>query len=103
MLAIADKAESDTYDKNDSRVTNAKRYWNAFSQRPAQIWKIIEERLRPYLNKDKAAEVYYNIRINEILDKLDAEQFNNSKLEPLYLLGYHNYISYMYGNKKTEE
>lgn len=103
LLAIADKAESDTYDKADSRVTNAKRYWNAFSQRPAQTWKIIEERLRPYLNKLGKAEVKYSIWINEILDKLDAEQFNNSKLEPLYLLGYHNFTSYMYKSKKTEE
>ena len=98
LLAIADKAESETYEENDknTRITNAKRYWNAFSQRPAKTWKIIEERLRPYLNKLGGKQVPYTKWINEITNKLTPEMFSNDRLEPLYLLGYHNFNDYMY-------
>lgn len=108
LLAIADKAESEAYEdaERNVRVTNAKRYWNAFSQRPAQTWKNIEERLRPYLNKLGKSQVKYVLWINEISNKLDCEKFSNARLEPLYLLGYHNFMDYMYNgnrNEKTEE
>lgn len=45
LLAIADAAEREALDKEDrdKRVTNARRYWNAFSQHPYQIWGIIEK------------------------------------------------------------
>ena len=38
LLAIADKAESHAYndDERNNRVTNARRYWSAFSQHPYQ-------------------------------------------------------------------
>lgn len=108
LLAIADKAEAETYEENDknTRITNAKRYWNVFSQRPAKTWKIIEERLRPYLNKLGSEQVHYTKWINEITNKLTPEMFSNDRLEPLYLLGYHNFNDYMYNgnrNKNTEE
>lgn len=107
LLAIADKAESETYDKEERniRVTNARRYWNAFSQRPAQTWKNIEEKLLPYMNKLGKSQVKYQKWINEISDKLDIDIFNNTRLEPPYLLGYHNFTSYMYNDNsnKTEE
>lgn len=108
LLAIADKAESESYDEADRnvRVTNARRYWHAFSQRPAQTWQMIEERLGPYLNKLGKAQVKYTLWMNEISNKLDKEKFSNEKLEPLYLLGFHHFNDYMYcgnRNKKTEE
>lgn len=108
LLAIADKAESEAYDdaERNVRVTNAKRYWNAFSQRPAQTWQLIEERLRPYLNKLGKSQVKYTLWMNEISNKLDVEKFSNERLGPLYLLGYHNFNDYMFcgnRNEKTEE
>ena len=107
LLAIADRAESDTYDKGEERITNARRYWNAFSSHPYKIWKLIEERLRPYLDKNEKSNRYYNKLINSVLCKMSAEDFKSSKpLEPLYLLGYHNFMDYMYNgnrNEKTEE
>ncbi len=108
LLAIADKAESEAYDdaERNVRVTNARRYWNAFSQRPAQTWQLIEERLRPYLNKLGKSQVKYTLWMNEISNKLDVEKFSNERLGPLYLLGYHNFNDYMFcgnRNEKTEE
>ena len=106
LLAIADKAESESYDDQERnvRVTNARRYWNAFSQRPYQTWGIIEERLRPYMDKLGNAQVKYSKWINEIVSKMDADTFSdNSRLEPLYLLGYHQFTDYMYNGKAIKE
>ena len=62
LLAIADKAESEAYDEQERnvRVTNARRYWNAFSQRPYMTWGVIEERLRPYMDKLGKSQVKYS-------------------------------------------
>ncbi|MBQ6211814.1 MAG: type I-C CRISPR-associated protein Cas8c/Csd1 [Ruminococcus sp.] len=106
LLAIADKAESESFDEQERnvRVTNARRYWNAFSQRPFMTWRIIEERLRPYLNKLGKAQVKYSKWINEITSKMDAAAFaDNSRLEPMYLLGYHNFTEYMYNSNSNKE
>ncbi len=101
LLAIADKFEGEIL-KNDGadRPTNARRYWSAFSARPFQTWKIIEERLIPYLNKsDKGG--YTNRQIQQIMDKMSPEMFaDNSALSPLYLVGYHHFTAYLY-TKKT--
>lgn len=106
LLAIADKAESESYDENERnvRITNAKRYGNAFSQRPYQTWGIIEERLRPYFNKLGRYQVKYGKWINEIVSKMDTSTFSdNSRLEPMYLLGYHNFTEYMYSASAGKE
>lgn len=106
LLAIADKAESESYDEDERnvRVTNARRYWNAFSQRPYQIWGIIEEHLRPYFNKLGKSQVKYGKWINEIVSKMDTATFSdNRRLEPMYLLGYHNFTEYMYSASAVRE
>ncbi len=107
LLAIADKAESEAYDEQERnvRVTNARRFWNAFSQRPYMTWGIIEERLRPYMDKLGKAQVKYSKWINDITARMDEKNFmNNNRLEPLYLLGYHHFTEYMYnGNTNKEE
>ena len=103
LLAIADKAESDTYEDADKlkRVTNARRYWANFAQRPYQTWQTIEERLRPYLN-------HHNFRVQaekwmqEIMGKFTPGSFaDNSRLDPMYLLGYHHFMEYMW--KKNQD
>lgn len=103
LLAIADKAESDTYDESDknSRITNARRYWANFAQYPYRVWQSIEERLRPYLDRHEYRTLVEK-QMQEIMDKFTPEAFkNNSHLEPMYLLGYHQYMAHMY--KKTKE
>lgn len=107
LLAIADKAEGDTYEANEKRVTNARRFWNAFSARPYQTWQMIEERLEPYLEKKQWAMTKYTKHINEIMSKMTPEAFsNNSKLSPMYLIGYHHYSALLWNakeNNKEEE
>ena len=105
LLAIADKAESEAYAKEDRgvRVTNAKRYWNAFSQQPCRTWKTIEEHLKPYLTRLEKSQIKYEKWINEIMGRMRPADFaDNGRLAPLYLLGYHHFMDYMYNLNKIE-
>lgn len=94
LLAVADRIEYISFIKNgeNGRVTNAKRYMSAFSQRPFTTWKIIEENIQPYLSKmDVKHRRYYENLIDEICSLFDIEKFqDNTKLDGLYLLGFHS-------------
>lgn len=93
LLAVADRIEYRTYDEGDkARVTNAKRYMNTFSQRPFETWKVIEENIQPYLNKLGIAEkCFYENLLNEIYELFEKGTFcDNSRLNGLYLLGFHS-------------
>ena len=100
LLAIADKAERDALN-GENRVTNARRLWSAFSARPYQTWKIIEERLEPYLEKEPWIMTRYTKHINEIMAKMSADDYSdNSKLSPMYLIGYHHYNALLWNAKE---
>lgn len=103
LLAVADRIEYRTYEEGDNaRVTNAKRYMTTFSQRPFETWKVIEENIQPYLNKLGVAEKrFYENLLNEIYALFEKDSFcNNSRLDGLYLLGFH---SQAYELKKKKE
>ena len=106
LLAVADRIESGTFEKekDDSRVTNAKRYMSTFSQRPFDTWKLIEEILQPYLNKLSIAERrYYENLLDSIEVLFDVDEYrNNDKLDGLYLLGFHSQSYDLKYNKKKE-
>ena len=107
LLAVADRIEYRTYDmeKDSSRITNARRYMSVFSQRPFETWKVIEENLQPYLNKLAIVERrYYENLVNEICTLFDVEDFkNNSRLNGLYLLGFHSQSYELKNNKTVKE
>lgn len=103
LLAVADRIEYRTYDEKDAaRVTNAKRYMSIFSKRPYETWMLIEENIQPYMNKLKIQErIYYEKLLNDICELFEADSFSdNSKLEGLYLLGFH---SQSYDLRKKKE
>lgn len=106
LLAIAEVAEASTYDKKeDERLTNASRYFEAFSNRPYQTWEVIHERLRPYLNKmGIGKKTYYERLIAEVKDMFDTKEFqDNSKLKPLFLLAYYCQLSDLYKRKNDSK
>lgn len=108
LLAIADKAEGEAYSKEERNymITNAKRYWTAFAQRPCRMWGIIRNKLTPYLNKLGAGQIKYLKRIDEIMNKMGSEDFSNDRrLDNMYLLGYSHYMTKMFDEdmKKNEE
>lgn len=92
LLAVADRVEYRTYDKDDRRETNALRYMAVFAQKPMRTWKVLEEKLQPYWVRLKTGEriVYKNL-IDEIFEKFTVEAYEKDEcLSGLYLLGYHS-------------
>lgn len=102
LLAIADVAERSAYgDDEKERITHARRYWSAFAGRPYQVWKVIEEGLRVYLDKAKGKR--YDKMLDEIMVKFEKNDFaDNSALSPMYLLGYHQYSAKIYSKKQED-
>lgn len=91
LLAVADRVEYRTYDKDGWRETNAQRYMAAFAQKPMRTWKVLEEKLQPYWGKLKPAEsMAYKKLIEEIFDQFTVEAYEKDEsLGGLYLLGFH--------------
>lgn len=91
LLAVADMVETVVLkERKENRITNAKKLMTIFSNRPNDIWKVIEHKINPYW---KHLSPYHRRiledSLNEIMIKIDAEKYNNDSLEGLYLLGYH--------------
>lgn len=110
LLAVADVAESSAYERGETRTTNAKRYFEAFSNRPCTTWGIIRARLEPYLEKlnkmntSGYSENYFANLIHEITDKFELDDYSdNSKLDPIYLHAYSCQIRKFYGGNKKDE
>ena len=102
LLAVADKLERDTFEREKNRLTNAQRLWNTFSLRPYRTWKTLRERLIPYMNKLGKRSVWYQKEMQEICAKMSPEVFaSKSSLEPLYLLGYDHEMKSMYNRTET--
>ncbi len=104
LLAIADVAESETYDKTEARTTNARRYFNAFANRPYSTWRTIELKLDPYLSKlSLGRRKRYEILMQEVYDMFDREDFmDNSKLQPIFLHAYHCQVRELYKKKQMD-
>lgn len=128
LLAIAEVAEASTYKSNKkgekkegiettvyttkdaARMTNASRYFEAFSSRPYQTWEVIRLRLEPYLKKmEMGNRIYYEKLFAEVTDLFEMKDYmNNSKLKPLFLLAYYCQMNELYkgknnSNGKSEE
>lgn len=108
LLAVADAAERVTYESSEEgRVTNARRYWSTFAQKPWQTWALIENKLRPYLEKTnqygRRTGLRYEKMLNEIMKKFSRSDFESrAALSPNYLLGYHHFTAEIY-KVKTEK
>ena len=92
LLAVADFTEKVTYNPvaDRKRVTNAQRSLTKFMLKPATIWTDLRKRLIPYLRKISfyRRERIINPLLNEITDTFNIEDFNDTKLSPLFFLGY---------------
>lgn len=102
LLAIADKAEFSTYEINEKRTTNAKRYWDRFSRKPASTWGMIYDKLIPYLEKmSPGSKIWYSNMIANVQSGIPCEEYNNNALSELYLHGYQCQLHEL--NKKKEK
>lgn len=92
LLAVFEKVERVTYDRDEKRDPNAIRLQSAYVNHPLQTWKILEGLLNPYFQKlSPGTREYYKKIISEIviLFKDEDEQKLNQSLKETYLLGYY--------------
>lgn len=75
---------------------NAKRYWNAYSSRPAKTSKIIKQNLIAYERKLNDFELMkFEEWEEEIMTSLGKNGFDNTALSELYLPGYYQQMERM--------
>jgi CRISPR-associated protein Csd1 len=105
LLAVADHIENLTFDKWGERPTTAKRYMQAFAQRPFKTWTLIAQNLVPYQSKLGPKANWYNDLISYIHSKFDINDFqDDSPLSGLYLLGFHSQrYEFLKGLRKKDE
>lgn len=105
--AMFERDENGYY--KEQRPTNAKRYWNAFSNRPAKTSQTIRQNLIPYERKLSDFERnMFEKWTEEIMVCLAKCGFNNALLSEMYLPGYYLQMEDMqnyfknYFNKKEQ-
>ena len=96
LLAVLEKAEEDTYEKDEKRATNALRLLPMFVRRPAQTMRIVIEQLKKgYYSKLErrypGRTVFYEKIIADIVAILSEypEVERDRPLSETYLLGYY--------------
>lgn len=89
LLAIANVLEERAlYIQNERRQTNAQRLMTAFSNKPMDSWKTIYMGLVPYKARLNDKGSYYERLITEITDQFEFEDFNNKRLDAIFLQGF---------------
>ncbi len=90
LLAVAEKIERSTYDKGETRTTNAERYMQQFSRTPMRTWEIIRRNTQVYLNqlRPSSREFYKNLygEIDGLF--IDGAYEEKCALDGRFLLGY---------------
>ena len=98
--------------KKDVRVTNAERYWTAYSNQPATIMKVLDGKIRYCIDYLKTNEAGYwkklDNEMQEIVQLLSPIMMDKSFNQPLdykFIFGYYAEKKYYYTKqgKKSEE
>ena len=94
ILAVADQIERSTFKGKDkySRLTNAMKYMEVFSMRPAKTWMTIHNRLLPYMQKQKEKHGSKELELlARITDLFQEEDFvSDAPLGSRFLLGFYS-------------
>ncbi|WP_031424595.1 type I-C CRISPR-associated protein Cas8c/Csd1 [Exiguobacterium sp. NG55] len=102
LLALADYLERKALkEQRENRATNAIRYMNAFSQKPARTWLTIQSALQPYQAKLGGKITYINSQIDEVGSQIDPKDFTNKPLSERYLLGFYSQRHDLYQKKEV--
>ena len=92
MIAVADQMERATYSREEmgSRTTNAMRYMEIFSSRPATTWKTLHKKLLPYQQKREMYGGKERKLISKIGSMFKEEDFLSDRpLDGRFLLGFY--------------
>lgn len=103
LLAVYDLMEQRAMFERDEngkvkegRTTNARRYWNAFSSRPAKTFQTIKQNMIPYEKKLNGFQYKkFEEWTEEIMVHLAGAGFDNKPLSEMYLPAYYLQTEYM--------
>lgn len=104
ILAVCEKVERSTYDKDETREPNAIRLQSVYVNHPLHTLQTLQGLLEPYFRKlPCGVRGYYRNMIGEIMQKFreEDEPKMNQGLEETYLLGY--YLQRAELNKQKEK
>jgi len=101
-LAVADKIESNTFEKGKEHQTNALKYYTRFTQFPNETLLLIEKKLIPYINK-LGNEAKWLLKIKQdILTQISPSDLGSvKKVDGKFVLGFDSQRQSFY-QKKTE-
>ena len=103
LLAVFEKVERSTYDRGETRETNAIRLQSVYVNHPMQTWENLQQMTAPYFQKmAPGLREYYKNMITEITETFrdEDEPIMNQGLRETYLLGY--YLQRAELNKKKD-
>lgn len=106
LLAVFEKIERDTYDKDEQREPNAIRMQSVFAKRPRYASRILWEQLKkayyPHLKPWNRAK--YDRLIGEIIEQISnlPQAEHEEALKDTYLFGYYLQKTALYTSDKTE-
>lgn len=106
LLAALEKAERDTYDKDEKRETNAIRLQPMFVRRPGTTTKTVLEQVKNayYPRLSVKSRNFYEILIGQIMEQISecTEEKYDAPLTETYLLGYYLQKNALYTKKQDD-
>lgn len=107
LLAVFEKIERDTYDKDEMREPNAIRMQSVFSRRPQYASRILWEQMKKayYPRLKPGTRTFYDRLIGEIVEQISACS-NGSREEALkdtYFIGYYLQQNALYTSQNNKE
>ena len=106
LLAVFEKIERDTYDKDEQREPNAIRMQSVFAKRPRYASRILWEQLKKayYPHLKPWDRVKYDRLIGEIIEQISnlPQAEHEESLKDTYLFGYYLQKKALYTSDKTE-
>lgn len=94
LVAVADKMESDSFERGEVRQTNAKRYMTAMIGSPFKTWTYLEERVLPYTAKIMKQNPQFYAKYEKELEEIHAlfrmeDYTSRERLDAGFFMGFY--------------
>lgn len=107
LLAVFEKIERDTYDKDEMREPNAIRMQSVFSRRPQYASRILWEQMKKayYPRLKPGTRTFYDRLIGEIVEQISAcsNESREEALKDTYFIGYYLQRNALYTSQNNKE
>lgn len=112
LLAVYERIEASTFEKDNRRVTNAEKFWTSYTNNPATMMLRLEEKIKAYEKQLRSSEnkkgLFYKLVaekqeiINALHDHTDKKELNKS-LGYQFIFGYYSEIDYIFSKKEEKD